>query len=133
LRMLALAAAGIFIAVIAGWFVYTALFSGAARAPIAPAAQFRNPRIIVLPFESNTEAGRSLGVGLADAITGKLGNLKQIEVLSASTGRSAAGMPPSQLAAELNVAAVLRGRLETSNGVTSVTAELVDADDGTVL
>jgi eukaryotic-like serine/threonine-protein kinase len=93
----------------------------------AQTVRFQSQRLVVMPFEANDEAGRSLGIGFADAIATKLGNLKQLEVLSASTGRAIAGTPLPSIASELNIGVVLRGRFEETDGGTIVTTELLDA------
>ncbi|HYP49782.1 MAG TPA: hypothetical protein VEQ34_02485, partial [Pyrinomonadaceae bacterium] len=46
--------------------------------------------LVVLPFKSENAATNSIGSGLADALTGKLGAVKAVSVLSSGAGREIA-------------------------------------------
>ncbi len=116
------------------------LFLGAAFAvnwyrtsgPPAPAvARHQTSSIVVLPFEGADPANRDLGVGLADALTNKLGNIKALQVIAANTGRSLAGVNPSSLDDWLGIAYVLRGTVDRTGDSATLEAELVDTRDGT--
>ncbi|HSI89054.1 MAG TPA: tetratricopeptide repeat protein, partial [Pyrinomonadaceae bacterium] len=121
----------LFIALTAG-YIFSGYHTAAVPVALSP-SRFQNPRLVVIPFEANDEAGRSLGIGFADALANSLGNLKQLEVLSAATGRSAAGMPIAQIGSELNATVVLRGRFTEQDGRTILTAEMVEASTERVL
>ncbi|MEQ1764317.1 MAG: protein kinase [Pyrinomonadaceae bacterium] len=94
---------------------------------------FQNHSLLVLPFTSGDPANENLGVGIADSITQRLGNLKALTVLSANTGRSVHEEPIEQIAKELNVTYVLRGHLDRSQGGAIIEAELVNAPANAVL
>jgi Tol biopolymer transport system component/serine/threonine protein kinase/tetratricopeptide (TPR) repeat protein len=93
--------------------------------------------ILVLPFktESASATDASLGVGLADALTSKLGQIKQLTVRPAAAGRrymnDAQDVP--QIGRELGVNYVLRGTLRSAGGSVRVAAELVSAGDGRIM
>lgn len=87
-------------------------------------APFQNPTLLILPFQSGDP---NLGVGLADAMTQKLGNLKGVHVISASTGRAVANMGPGELAKDLGVTFVLRGHLSKTESGAVLDAEFVNA------
>src|SRR5690606_2323475 len=74
----------LFIALTAG-YLYSVSYTAAVPIASSP-SRIQNPRLVVLPFEAGDEAGRSLGIGFADALANSLGKLKQLEVLSAATG-----------------------------------------------
>ena len=94
--------------------------------------RFQNPSIVILPFKSGDPENINLGVGLADALTNKLGNIKSIQVISANTGRSVAANDPEKLAAELGITFVLRGTLVRGADSAVITADLINTRDNTV-
>ncbi len=101
--------------------------------PAAREAIFEKPSLVILPFKGSNDRTNSLGTGLADALTNRLGNIKNIEVMSAATGRSAAGIAPQNIAAGFDVAFVLRGNIsEEPNGMV-LNAEFVNARDSKVV
>lgn len=94
---------------------------------------FQNPSIMVLPFKSATKKNETLGIGLADALTQRLGNIKEIQMISASSGRSLANEDPQKPNNNFGRVLVLRGELqEAANGLT-LSAELVNSDDGKIV
>ena len=126
------AAAVIAIVSIFGLFFFSTGWFRSTNNSGAP-ARFQNPSIVVLPFKSADPERVNLGVGLADALTSKLGNIKAIQVISANTGRAVSGIDPKDLAAELGISFVLRGTLTKTGNAANVNAELVNTHDGTVL
>src|SRR5215475_5133469 len=85
------------------------------RAP-QPGATAAAPRsIAVLPFKPKTanETEKLLGVGLADVVTNKLGEIKQLSVRPASASRRylESGLDPRRIGEELGVEYVISGAL----------------------
>ncbi len=96
----------------------------------APASsRMQKSSIVVLPFQGANDEDTALGVGLADALTNKLGNIKGLNVISANTGRSLGSTDPGGLDTELGIGYVLRGKITRSGNSAIVTADLVDARD----
>lgn len=125
------AAALVTILAVGGWFLNWWPFSSIAST--GPASRVQTPSIVVLPFESSDRSAAEIGVGLADALTNKLGNIKSLQVVAANTGRLMAG-PGREIDIEnLGISYVLRGDLETSSSIPRVKAELSNIQDGTVL
>jgi eukaryotic-like serine/threonine-protein kinase len=128
----------------ARWWVYAAVVSililtalgiwrfGFAGKPETPVTSinFQNPSVVVLPFKSANKKIESLGIGLADALTQRLGNIKQIQMISASSGRSLANEDPRDPNNAFGKMLVLRGNLHESPEGLKLTAELVNAGDG---
>ena len=103
-------------------------------APVpAATTNFQNPSIAVLPFKSTDGTRTDFGIGLADALTNKLGNIKSLQVMSASSGRAIADMPVEQIGKDLGMAFVLRGDLVTEANGIKLNAELVRTSDNSVL
>ncbi len=97
------------------------------------ALSLQNASLIVLPFTSDDTASSDLGVGLADALTNKLGNIKTLQVISASSGRDFASSEPQEIGRELGISFVLRGKLSGSPNAMGVSAELINARDGNTI
>lgn len=97
------------------------------------------PTLLVLPFQNAgaKPADNAIGAGLAETLTGSLGNVKKLFVLSANAGRSAArlGIPDPQIGREFNVEYLLRGSVQRAgeNGDLQISAELVETRTGNVL
>jgi TolB-like protein len=97
-------------------------------------APLTNPNIVILPFTTSDPERRSLGVGLADALASKLGSIKSLQIISASTGRAMSNLDDGQIAQNLNSPFVVRGEMEGGpNGDTILDASLVDTRDGRVV
>ena len=88
---------------------------------------FQNPTIVVLPFTPGDPANENLGIGLADAMSQRLGYLKGITVISSNTGRFLQSDHPSRIAEELGVTFILRGVLTRTKQGSVLEAELVNA------
>lgn len=104
------------------------------KPPIDPSASDASVKTIaVLPFktDSHTPNETELGLGLAESIHRKLGQVKGLSVRAALLN-----MPeersPAELGTLFGVAYVLRGTLHDSGDVFLVTAELVDTKTGAV-
>ncbi len=98
--------------------------------PQGGAAAMQSPSIVVLPFRSSNAADINLGVGLADALTNKLGNIKAMRVLSANTGRSVAELEPEAIARDVGAGYVVRGNILREGDSVVIAAELVNAASG---
>jgi len=106
----------------------------ATRSPLASAVH----SIAVLPFRSiGLKAGEEafLGLGMADALITRLGNLSQIVVRPTSVVRKFADgcQDPVTAGNELGVSAVLDGSIQKSGNSIRVTVQLVSIEDGTTL
>lgn len=90
---------------------------------------FSAPTILVLPFRTVQDDKFNLGVGLSDALTQKLGNIKGLQVISANSART---IREDDLAAIGTVGAnfVVRGELSVENGVSTLWAEMVNTSSG---
>jgi eukaryotic-like serine/threonine-protein kinase len=128
-RTAILAVASIFGILLVGSAIYVYLNRKAEAPPrVLRTTSFQNPALVVLPFTSNVSGSESLGVGLADALTHTLGNIKNLQVLSPNTGRAVAGLKPSELADQLDVAFVVTGNLSRdATGAATINAQLVNA------
>jgi Tol biopolymer transport system component/serine/threonine protein kinase/tetratricopeptide (TPR) repeat protein len=90
--------------------------------------------IAVLPFDTLEAVGNDeyLGVGLADALTGKLGQITQIEARPSSAVRRYLGTETEAVQAgrELGVDYVLDGTIQHLGERVHVSAELISVGDG---
>jgi serine/threonine protein kinase/tetratricopeptide (TPR) repeat protein len=109
-----------------GWF------RSASPAAIAPAI-FQNPSIVILPFKSSDPENENLGIGLADALTHKLGNIKSIQVISANTGRALAVADPIGTAATHGITFVLQGDLSKNGDSAVLSAKLINTRNKAVI
>ncbi len=91
--------------------------------------------LVVLPFKAEGEFENLLGIGLADVLTSKLGQIKQLAVRPASAGQQylVTAMNAQQIGSELQVRYILQGRLRRSNDDLAISAELINTQDGTVV
>ena len=121
------------IALMAGGGAYMYRSGSAPDAMVLKRPTFQNPAILVLPFRSDDVSNQSLGAGLADALTAKLGNIKSLRVISANTGRSVDQADAVRAAGDLGVSYLLRGQLSTSLGKSVLTAELVNVGQDSVV
>jgi serine/threonine-protein kinase len=93
--------------------------------------------IAVLPFEplGQDTNGELLGLGMADAVIGRMGNLKQLVVLPTSAVLKYKGPASDPLAAgrALHVDAILTGTVQRSGDRVRVTVQLVGSGSGRTL
>jgi Tol biopolymer transport system component/Tfp pilus assembly protein PilF len=96
--------------------IYIADVEGGAEVGVAGTTPATAKTIAVLPFKPKTanETEKLLGVGLADVMTNKLGQLKQLSVRPASASRRylESDLDPRHIGAELGVEYVVSGALE---------------------
>jgi DNA-binding winged helix-turn-helix (wHTH) protein/TolB-like protein/Flp pilus assembly protein TadD len=116
-----------------GFAVYLVLKQPNKKTP--PVA--RTHVIAVLPFKTltNVEADQALGLGMADALINRLGNLQRVIVRPTSTilKYSTADLDPQAAGRDLGVEAVLDGRLQRDDKKIRVTAQLIKVEDGSSL
>lgn len=100
-------------------------------------ASAESKSIAVLPFktEGANEMDTSLGVGLADVLTSKLGQIKQLSVRPTSAVRryEESPMDAREVGRELSVTHVVQGTLRSEGEGVQVSAQLVSVSDGKVL
>jgi Tol biopolymer transport system component/TolB-like protein/Tfp pilus assembly protein PilF/tRNA A-37 threonylcarbamoyl transferase component Bud32 len=103
----------------------------------AGAASGEKKTIAVLPFKTagTNELDASLGLGLADALTSKLGQIKQLSVRPAGASHRYTNVTDTaqQVGRELAVGYVLGGTLNKVDDRMEVTSQLVDVKDGKIL
>lgn len=103
----------------------------------APSASGRIESLAVLPFETSEPSGdgESLAEGLAEGLLIHLAQADGLRVLSrdAAFRYEPGGRDARTIAADLGVDAVLRGRIAENAGAWNISAEIVDASDGSVL
>lgn len=132
------AAAGIAVVLLAaivagGYFLLNRNSAAPATQRTLVPATLQNQSIVILPFTSSDASNRNLGIGLADALTSKLGYITSLQILSASTGRSVAQGENAEIGAEIGVSFVVRGELSKSPDGTSLSAEMVNTASNEVL
>jgi len=111
-----------------------AAVSGRLSRPADPRPGAAVKSIAVLPFKPLTADGRddSLGLGIADALITRLGNLKQVTVRPTSAVRKyvAQDQEPTSIGRELRVEAVLEGSLQRFDDRIRVRVQLIGVGDG---
>jgi eukaryotic-like serine/threonine-protein kinase len=90
--------------------------------------------IAILPFktDSSVENEATLGVGLAESLYKKLGQVKELSVRPAMLNLSQE-QTPQELGRSFGVAYILRGTLHRENDKVQVAAELVETNNGKLL
>ena len=118
------------------WLEKHKIGSASPASSAGPAAQ-RVQSVAVLPFEAlgqdmNDEL---LGLGMADAVIGRMSNLKQLVVLPTSTVSKYKGPASDPLAAgrALQVDAILNGTVQRSGDKVRATVQLARVADGRIL
>jgi len=103
----------------------------------AGAAQTSSHSIAVLPFEnaSNDPNAEYLSEGISEALINSLTELQQLRVIARSTAFHYKGkdVDPRRVGRELQVAAVLTGKVRQMQDALSVQVDLVDATTGAQL
>ena len=91
-----------------------------------------NHSIAVLPFKhiGETKADEHLQTGIADALTTKLSNLRQLTVRPTSAILQIKKDEPRQIGEELAVETILTGVIQQNDGRIRVTAQLINVKDG---
>ena len=108
------------------------------RTPQNNATVAVSPRsIAVLPFKPKTanETDKLLGVGLADVVTNKLGQIKQLSVRPASASRRylESDLDPLRIGAELGVEYVISGALQRDGERISIELQTFSVKEGKVV
>jgi DNA-binding winged helix-turn-helix (wHTH) protein/TolB-like protein/Flp pilus assembly protein TadD len=118
------------------WLEKHKIGSASAASSASPAAQ-RVQSVAVLPFEAlgqdmNDEL---LGLGMADAVIGRMSNLKQLVVLPTSAVSKYKGHATDPLAAgrALQVDAILSGTIQRSGNKVRATVQLARVADSRIL
>jgi eukaryotic-like serine/threonine-protein kinase len=110
------------------------IYRGVAHAPAAPATHAIDS-LAVLPFENvGGDPDREyLSDGVAETLINKLSRLPDLKVMARSTSFRFRGkdVDPRQVGRDLNVGAVVTGRVSLRGETLVVGAELVDVDQGT--
>lgn len=112
------------------YFVAVTYFS---KTPVLTGNIVTEPKIVVLPFTTTSSEDTNLGVGLADALTNKLGNIRRLQVISASTGREITNSPLNIVSSEIGANFLVRGKLDQIDDKAVITAELIDLKDGNLV
>ncbi len=87
--------------------------------------------LVVLPLKTFSAADdQNIGVSVAESLSNKLGNIKRLTVISASSGRAVAEKDPVEIGRELGVGYFLRGELDNTNQRNDIIAEFVDTGTG---
>ncbi len=87
--------------------------------------------MVVLPFNlENPEIEQNVGIGMAESLSNRLGNIKKLTIISASSGRGLAEKDISEIGRELGVGYILRGKV---NSLNNISAELINASDGQIV
>lgn len=93
--------------------------------------------VAVLPFRvlDPDAGGEYLEVGMADALTSKLGGIQALTVRSAGSNRRSRGSrwDPLRDGRELNVDVVVYGTIQRSGGRIRIAAQILNVRDGSVL
>lgn len=100
--------------------------------PTADKTHSGTKALVVLPLKSESSATNSVGSGMADALSGKLGAVSSVFVLSSGAGREIAKNENeiNSSARRLGADYVLRGSLQTAGTKTLLKAELINAENG---
>ncbi|HEU4391717.1 MAG TPA: tetratricopeptide repeat protein, partial [Blastocatellia bacterium] len=105
------------------------------KTPPAPSGSIRT--IAVLPFNTLAEerADEYLGVGMADALITRLGNIRQVVVRPTTTVLRYTGSDrdPQKAGRELEVEAILTGTIQRSGDKVRVTVQLAGVSDRSTL
>jgi serine/threonine-protein kinase len=125
-NLIVLVAAGVIISAAAGFFLLPRV-----------SARKVDKSIAVLPFEnmSNDPNAEYLSEGISEALINSLTELQQLRVIARSTAFHYKGkdVDPQRVGRELQVAAVLTGRLRQMQDALHVQVDLVDATTGAEL
>ncbi len=121
-----------------GWYVYKNSTKKPAPA-VTPKVDNRMAAksIAILPFKTTAtgETEQSISMGIADALSSKLGELKQVAVRPISAVRVYLGkaVTEQQAGNELGVEYIISGTLENSEDMVKVSAQMQQVKDGKIL
>jgi serine/threonine protein kinase/TolB-like protein len=129
----ALIISAVVIALIAASALFLYFRPSAPRHDVATVAK----SVAVLPFKPKipSETEKLLGVGLADVITSKLGEIKQLSVRPASASRRylESDLDPRQIGAELGVEYVVSGALQRDGERLSIELRTFDLKENRIV
>ncbi len=99
------------------------------------ANQAERATVLILPFKtaSNLESDTTLGIGLAEAVYRRLGQINRLEVSPAMYKAETNNLSLNELRKQFNVNYVLRGKLVNIGDKVEVSAELVRIRDEEIL
>ncbi|MGH7783724.1 MAG: TPR end-of-group domain-containing protein, partial [Candidatus Binatia bacterium] len=89
-----------------------------------PMIKAQNASVLILPFTAEDTANTDVGIGMADALSNRLGNIKSLTVISSNTGRSLADASPEKIESVIGPAFVLTGKLSGPPDNLTLDAEL---------
>lgn len=89
--------------------------------------------IVILPFQTANSAEENLGIGLADALTNRLGYIKRLSVIAPNSARSVKNDSIPDIGKMLNVGFVIRGNLEKQDQQINVQAEMINSADESIV
>ncbi len=90
-------------------------------------------RVVILPFTGADPNAATMGSGVADALSQKLGSIKALEIVSANSGRTMASETDAKLREVLKANYALRGSITLGERSATVDANFVDLISGTTL
>jgi TolB-like protein/Tfp pilus assembly protein PilF len=90
-------------------------------------------RIVILPFTGGDPNATTMGSGIADALSQKLGSIKALEIVSANSGRTMASKTDAEIRTVLRANYALRGTITIGERSAAVDAMFVDLASGTTL
>ncbi len=87
--------------------------------------------MVVLPFQiESNQIEQNVGNGIAESLSNRLGNIKKLTIISASSGRALAEKSVAEIGQQLGVGYILRGKIVSQN---NISAELVNTFDRQVV
>src|SRR5690606_21050941 len=90
-------------------------------------------RLVILPFTGADPNASTMGSGIADALSQKLGSIKALEVVSANSGRAMESRTDAEIRSVLKANYALRGTITLGESSASVDAKFIDLATGTPL
>lgn len=117
-----------FIALLAGAGVMRFGFSNVEN-PRTAVALTKPQSIVILPFKTDDPADENLGIGLADALSNRLGYIRRLSVIAPNSGRAVKNEEIGEIGKKLNVGYIFRGTLTNQPGSVRVRAELINPLD----
>lgn len=121
-------------AIILAFFYFEGYFSPARwQHTTASQPSTGGKRLVILPFSGNDPNASTMGSGVADALSQKLGSIKALEIVSANSGRAMASKTDTEIRGVLRANYVLRGTITLGVRSAAVKADLVDLVSQTTL
>ncbi|QYO66125.1 protein kinase domain-containing protein [Leptolyngbya sp. 7M] len=127
-RWLAVAVASVFLLGILTLLYYRPWMEETTGRSVTQPIGYQRPSLIIAPFRSTQSPG--LGIGLADALSQRLGVVNELEVISSNTSRAIAKGDLMSEAKAIGVSFVVNGTLGNANSDLFLDAELIDIFGG---